>query len=256
MPVLTATGSRWWRLWKGSPLASRDASFHERGIVGALFAPLKLAFGGLLVLLALILAAWIIDWIFVFKVWPSGLERLQSLLEQDLARATQLWDSYSEFPRFATATANFFYAMLFKLTGIHDMSARFAEGAALSIPDTIVRNTYIANFEAIQVAMVATQLFGIRLAILLMTAPLLLLVCLVALTDGLVQRAVRRASGGRESASLYHRAKHLQVALMAIGLLIGLLWPATIDVRWIGVPLTAFLGILTRLQWAYYKKHL
>lgn len=58
------------------------------------------------------------------------------------------------------------------------MGARFAEGAALSIPDTIVRNTYIANFEAIRVAMVGTQLFGVRLA-----TPLLALVHCVALTD-------------------------------------------------------------------------
>ncbi len=43
------------------------------------------------------------------------------------------------------------------------MGMRFAEGAALSIPDTIVRNTYVANHEAIEVAMIATQLLGIRL---------------------------------------------------------------------------------------------
>jgi len=162
----------------------------------------------------LILAAWIIDWICVFKVWPDGLDRLQRILQEDLASAALLWDSYREFPRFALATANFLYAMLFKLTGIHDMGARFAEGVALSIPDTVVRDTYIANFQAIQVAMVGTQMFGIRLATLLMFTPFLGLVYLVALTDGLVQRAVRRASGGRESASLYHRAKHLQLIVL------------------------------------------
>ncbi len=43
---------------------------------------------------------------------------------------------------------------------------------------------------------------------------------------------------------------------MATGLLIGLFWPASVDVRWIGLPLAAALAILTRLQWAYYKKHL
>ena len=176
-------------------MASRDASFHERGIAGALFAPLKLAFGGILVLLALILAAWIIDWVFVFKVWPDGLERLQQILDEDLASAARLWDSYREPQRFAVATANFLYAMLFKLTGIHDMGARFAEGSALSIPDTIVRDTYIAKFDAIQVAMVGTQLFGVRLAALAMTMPMFALVYCVAAVDWLAQRAVRRACG-------------------------------------------------------------
>ena len=237
-------------------MASRESSFHERGIAGALFAPLKWSFGGLLVLLALILAAWIIDWVFVFKVWPDGLERLQSLLDEDLARAARLWDSYSEFPRFAAATANFLYAMCFKVTGIHDMGTRFADGAALSIPDTIVRDTYIANFEAIQVAMVGTQLFGARLAVLAMAMPMFALVYCVASVDGLAQRAVRRASGGRESASLYHRAKYLQVVLLVASGTASLLPPVSIDQRWTWVPTAIVLAILARVQWAYYKKHL
>lgn len=237
-------------------MGSRNASFHERGAAGALFAPLKWFFGALFLFLALILAAWTIDWVFVFKVWPDGLERLQGLLDEDLARAAWLWDSYGEFPHFATATANFLYAMLFKMTGIHDMGARFADGAALPIPDTIVRNTYIANFEAIQVAMVGTQLFGIRLATLLMGAPLLALVYFVALTDGLVQRAVRRAGGGRESASLYHRAKHFQVMLLTTCGAVSLLLPLSIDPRWLWGPGFVVFAILARLQWAYYKKHL
>ena len=43
------------------------------------------------------------------------------------------------------------------------MGMRFAEGAALSIPDTIVRNTYLSNSEAIEVAMIGMQLLGVRL---------------------------------------------------------------------------------------------
>ena len=91
---------------------------------------------------------------------------------------------------------------------------------------------------------------------LAMTAPLLLLMYNVGAMDGLTQRAIRRACGGRESGSLYHRAKHLQVALIVVAVLTGLLWPALPDIRWIGLPLTAALGIFSRVQWAYYKKHL
>lgn len=219
-------------------------------------APLKWLCVSVLLVLGLILAAWIVDWIFVFKVWPEGVASLQSILDQDLARTTRIECWYHDLPKLAAASANFLYAALFQVTGIHDMGARYADAAELSIPDTIVRNTYIANFEAIRVAMVGTQLFGVRMATLIMALPQLALVYGVALTDGLVQRAIRRAGGGHESASLYHRAKHLQLALTAIGLLIALLWPASVDVRWIGVALTPALGILARLQWAYYKKHL
>ena len=75
------------------------------------------------------------------------------------------------------------------------MGSRFADGAALSIPDTIVRNTYVANYQAIQVAMIGTQLFGVRLAVLLAFSPLLVLAYAAAMTDGLVQRSIRRAGG-------------------------------------------------------------
>lgn len=237
-------------------MASRNASFHEGGFVGALLAPLKFLFALVLTFVGITLAAWIVDWIFVFKIWPEGIDRLRSILATDLARARELAAWQGAAPGAVTGTANSLYGLVFRITGIHDMGMRFAEGAALSIPDTIVRNTYLANIEAIEVAMIGTQLLGVRLATLSLLAPILVLIYLVAGADGLTQRAIRRASGGRESASLYHRAKHLQVALMAAGLLICLFWPASVDVRWIGLPLAAILGILTRLQWAYYKKHL
>ena len=236
-------------------LASRNASFHEGGFAGALLAPLKLVFALTMAFIGILVVAWIVDWTFVFKVWPDGIDRLKGILAEDLARARDLAQWQGGVPGVVTGTANFLYALVFRFTGIHDMGMRFAEGAALSIPDTIVRNTYIANREAIEVAMIGTQLLGVRLATLAMVAPILVLTYIVAGADGLTQRAIRRASGGRESASLYHRAKHLQVALMAIGLLTALLWPATLDVRWIGLTLAATLGVLTRFQWAYYKKH-
>jgi len=237
-------------------LASRNASFHEGGIAGALLAPLKFAFALMLTFLGILVAAWIVDWMFVFKVWPDGIDRLRSILAADLVRARDLAAWQGGVPGAVAGTANFLYGVVFRFTGIHDMGMRFAEGAALSIPDTIVRKTYMANRDVIEVAMIGTQLLGVRLAMLAMLAPILALIYVVAGVDGLTQRAIRRASGGRESASLYHRAKHLQVALMAIALLVGLLWPAAIDIRWLGVPLAACLAILTRLQWAYYKKHL
>lgn len=237
-------------------MASRNASFHERGIAGALFAPLKFTFALSLVFVALLLLAWIIDWVFVFKVWPEGIDRLKAILAADLERASDLATQQGWPPGVAAGTANFLYETVFRMAGIHDTGTRFADGTALSIPDTVVRNTYMANRDAIEVAMVGTQLLGVRLATLALTVPLLVVVYIVGAMDGLTQRAMRRACGGRESGSLYHRAKHLQVALIVVAVLTGLLWPPVTDVRCIGLPLTAALGVLSRLQWAYYKKHL
>ena len=237
-------------------MASRNASFHEGVVVGALLAPLKLGFVLLLGVAGIVVVAWIVDWTFVFKVWPDGVERLKSTMAADLARALELAEWQGEVPSVVTGTANFLYGLVFGVTGIHDMGLRFAAGAALSIPDTIVRNSYLANIEAIEVAMIGTQLLGVRLATLGMMVPLLVLVYLVAAADGLTQRAIRRACGGRESASLYHRAKHLQVMLVAMGGVLVLIQPVSIDPRLVGEPVALLVGLLARLQWACYKKHL
>jgi integrating conjugative element membrane protein (TIGR03747 family) len=237
-------------------LASRNASFNEGVVAGALLAPLKLGFLLMLTLVGILVATWIVDWTFVFKVWPDGIDRLKGILAADLARALELAEWQGGVPGVVTGTANFMYGLVFGMTGVHDMGLRFAQGAALSIPDTIVRNTYLANRESIEVAMIGTQLLGVRLATLGMMVPLLVLVYLVAAADGLTQRAIRRACGGRESASLYHRAKHLQVMLLAMGGVLVLIQPVSIDPRLVGVPVALLVGMLARLQWACYKKHL
>jgi len=237
-------------------LASRNSSFHERGIAGTLLAPLKWFCMSLLLLLGLMLAGWIIDWILVFRVWPEGLARLQSILAQDLARVHHLESWCDDLPRLAAGTGNLLYSSLFQVTGIHDMGARFADDAALSVPDTMMRHTYIANYDAMQVAMVGTQLFGVRLAVLTTAIPLFALVYTVALSDGFVQRAVRRASGGRESGSLYHRAKRFQLALVSASAALSVLLPMSIDPGFLLLPAVTVFGILVRIQWTYYKKHL
>ena len=237
-------------------MASRNASFHEGVFAGALLAPLKIGFLLILGLVGVVVVAWIVDWTFVFKVWPEGVLRLKGILAADLARGIELAEWQGGMPSAVTGTANFLYGLVFGVTGIHDMGLRFAQGAALSIPDTIVRNSYFANIDAIEVAMIGTQLLGVRLVTLAMMAPLLMLVYLVAAADGLTQRAIRRACGGRESASLYHRAKHLQVMLLVMGGVLTLIQPVSLDPRLVGVPVALFVGILARLQWACYKKHL
>jgi integrating conjugative element membrane protein (TIGR03747 family) len=237
-------------------LVSRNASFNEGVVAGALLAPLKLGCLLMLTLVGILVVAWIVDWTFVFKVWPEGVGRLKGILTADLARGIELAEWQNGVSKAVAGTANFLYGLVFGVTGIHDMGLRFAQGAALSIPDTIVRNSYLANIDAIEVAMIGTQLLGVRLVPLAMMAPLLMLVYLVAAADGLTQRAIRRASGGRESASLYHRAKHLQVMLLVMSGVLVLIQPVSIDPRLVGVPVALFAGMLARLQWACYKKHL
>ena len=103
----------------------------------------------------------------------------------------------------------------------------------------------------------ATLLFGVKLAIALLWLMLMGLLLVVSTIDGLVQRAIRRACGGHESASIYHRAKHFGLGLLpsAIGV-IYFCWPTAIERGWIFVPGTLVAVLLARLQVTYYKKYL
>ncbi|MCD6680739.1 MAG: DUF4400 domain-containing protein [Burkholderiaceae bacterium] len=221
-----------------------------------LLSPLKLVFSLALGLAALLLCAWILDWVFVFKVWPQGIERLRELLANDLEQGVALAAQQGAGPGAITAPANALYSIVFEATGIHDMGTQFAHGAAVSIPDTILRRSYMSHQEGIEVAMVGTQLLGVRAAILVRFAPLLPLLYAVGAADGFAQRAIRRTCGGRVSAGLYHRAKYLQVAVLGLGGVGLLLWPG--PVQWeLCVPIGAVLaGGMASVQWTYYKRHM
>lgn len=184
------------------------------------------------------------------------MDRLRSLLAADLPHGIALAAVQGAEAGQITAVANFLYGLVFEATGIHDMGVQFAEPSALSIPDTVVRRSYLTHREVIEAAMVGTQLLGVRFAILMRFLPLLALLHVVGAVDGLTDRAIRRSCGGRESASLYHRAKYLQMVVLGLGALGLLVWPGPVAwelfVGWI----VTLAGVLARLQWAYYKKHL
>ena len=237
-------------------MASKNASFHEGPLAGILLSPLKLVFSLGLGLVVILLVAWSIDWVFVSRVWPDGVDRLRSLLAADLAHGIALAARQGRGAGEITGPANFLYGLVFEATGIHDMGLRFAEGSALSIPDTVVRRSYLAHRGAIETAMVGTQLLGVRFVTCTRFLPLLLLLYAVGTADGLTERAIRRSCGGRESASLYHRAKYLQMAVLGLGGVIVLVWPGPIPWLWVAVAMAASSAMLARGQWAYYKKHL
>jgi hypothetical protein len=236
-------------------MGSRNTSFHEGALARVLLAPFKLGFALTLGLAGLLLVAWTLDWLFVVQVWPGRVEGLRNLLGDEIAAGTALAGRQGASIAAITAPANGLYALVFEATGLHVMGQRFAQSGSLSIPDTVVRSTWIARHEAIEVAMLGTQLLGLRAGILARFLPLLALLYAVGAAEGLSRRSIRRARAARESASMYHRAKYGQVVVLALGGAALLLWPA--PVAWglcAGVG-AAVVGVLAAGQWAYYKKH-
>ncbi len=107
------------------------------------------------------------------------------------------------------------------------------------------------------VAAYGVVLFAAKLGILVAIMSAAAVLLLVAGVDGLVQRSIRKACGGVESAALYHRAKLYAFRLVppAAGL-IYFCNPLALDPAWIFVPTLALSALLLRVQATFYKKHL
>jgi integrating conjugative element membrane protein (TIGR03747 family) len=237
-------------------VASRNASFREDVFVAALLRPLRLMLwaGGIAV--GLLIGACLVDAYFVFHVWAEGIEHLRQLLVHDVERLSVLAARQGWPEGFVTRSANVLYRLVFEASGMHEMGVRFSQGQGLSILDSVVRGFYLRHAEGIEVAMVAVQLFGARLALLAMASPLLLLMYAVGAVQGIVYRRIRTACGGRESASLYHRAKHGLVVTLAVATLLVLMLPVTVDPRTGLVVFAGLVALGATVQWRFYKKAL
>jgi integrating conjugative element membrane protein (TIGR03747 family) len=197
------------------------------------------------------------------QVWSEaeGLAQAQQTLSRDLALTHDLRPD-APLTGLAGTCAKGVYGFFFQLIPIE----RWMTNAAM-LPaqpdvtyyggDIIARKDLVYPLQdELYLAMLRAQIFGVRLAILMGASPLFLLVWTLGLVDGLTQRTIRRACAGRESSSMYHRAKFFQFAGLATGAMVYLMWPVSIRPEWIVIPLALLTGLLARVQWTYLKKYL
>ena len=231
-------------------MASRAATLHG-GYAGAVSAPFRyLAY--LTVLLAgLLLAAWVIAGFLVFKIWPHGMQPLEAAI----ARTAAAVEGPYGIPLLraqGVAWANGLYHALFVASAIEPIIT--ADPHALTPFDQTVQRFFVSMLPALQVAMLATKLYGLRLALWLSAILPVALGYAVGMIDGLVERSIRRYCGGRESATLYHRAKYAIAGVVGLSLFVYVGVPTTFELQWGSWVMAAGVGVLSRLQWKYYKK--
>jgi integrating conjugative element membrane protein (TIGR03747 family) len=106
-------------------------------------------------------------------------------------------------------------------------------------------------------ALLGTKLLILRLYLIVRWSPLFLLLGFVGLIDGLAQRAIRRASAGRESALVYHSAKPLIMLTLILGLFVGLVLPiSTQHAEWLFVIAALLFGLSIQITTKRFKKYL
>ncbi|MGQ0530268.1 MAG: DUF4400 domain-containing protein, partial [Panacagrimonas sp.] len=95
-----------------------------------------------------------------------------------------------------------------------------------------------------------------RLAVLILSLPLLLLAAQGGFADGQVVWFLRRTGGGRESGFIYHRAKRAVAYSLVLSAAIYLIPPAVMNPRWVLPPLLVIFASGIRYSTAYFKKYL
>jgi integrating conjugative element membrane protein (TIGR03747 family) len=160
---------------------------------------------------------------------------------------------------FVERVANGAYWVVFEATSIQKLLSTppAPKDDKIALAGAIRRGTWAAFKPELATAAYATVLYGVKLGVLALALPLLALLMLCFGVDGMVQRYIRRACGGHESASLYHRAKLYGTKLMPpFAAVIFLCSPIAFDPAWLLIPVTLFSALLLRVQATYYKKYL
>jgi integrating conjugative element membrane protein (TIGR03747 family) len=175
-------------------------------------------------------------------------------LQTDLGRSLISADP----ARFTKTIADRTYYVLFELTRITDFIDWIAQAPASreSSPRQRLHALLRTTAEYLLVAIQVTQVFSVRLAILVLAMPIFVMFCLVAVVDGLVQRDLRRWGGGRESSFVYHWAKRAALPLLALTWILYLALPFSLHPSFVVLPFATLFALSVAVTASTFKKYL
>ena len=231
-------------------MASRSATFNA-GYSGALLAPFRYLAYLTLLMSGLLLATWVIDAFLVFKIWPDGMRPLEVAIATTAAGVDGP-DGIPFLRAQGLAWAKGLYHALFVGSAIEQIVV--ADPQQLPPFDQTVQRFFVSMLPALQVAMLATKLYGLRIALWLSAIVPVVLAYAVGMIDGLAERSIRRYSAGRESATIYHRAKYAITSVVGFWLFVYVCLPMPFELGSGSWAVAAVVGVLARSQWKYYKK--
>ncbi len=237
----------------------RERSDHpqpaQRGIVlrslGGIF---RLAGWLLLALVFSILT----EWVGLTFFWQDqGVAHCHRMLEHEVS---YLQSGYRPHPlvhdpaRFAAGWAES-ARRLFDKTGLPDWADRVADSGGGRLGAWTGR-LYRLVEPYLWSAWYIVQVFAVRLAVLTLALPAFALAGMAAVSDGLVQRDLRKYGGGRESAFVYHHAKRLIGPSLILPWIVYLALPVSVHPNFVVLPFAALFGISVAVAASMFKKYL
>ncbi len=204
----------------------------------------------------------VIEWVGMVLWWPEeGIAHSRTMLANEISYLDSDFRRSivsSDPARFAKRVADSTYHYLFEVTQF----TRFIRWVSPPPhPDEqglrpTLHRIYRPLAEFVIAAMQVTQVFSVRLAILLLATPVFLLFSLVALVDGLVRRDLRRWGGGRESSFVYHYAKKAAIPLVVLTWVVYLALPVSLHPTFIVIPFATLFALAVTVTASTFKKYL
>ena len=204
----------------------------------------------------------LIEWTGMVLWWPEeGLNHSRDMLAAEIGYLqTDFGRSLlsSDPALFTKAVADKTYHVLFEVTHVADI---IEWAGARQRPDESGLRTRLHEalrpiVKYVLAAMQVTQVFSVRLAILILAMPVFVLFSLVALVDGLVKRDLRRWGGGRESSFVYHWAKRCALPLLVLTWVVYLALPFSLHPSFVILPFAALFAMSVAVTAGTFKKYL
>lgn len=212
--------------------------------IGLVMEGLSWALGAWLLAIAIELAG-------ILWVWPEqGAQHARSMLDFEIGyidREVVRSLVTSEPARFAGDIVLWLRYWLFEATGLWPWLQQ-----ALSQP---VQGFWAWCLEALLSAVYITEVFGVRLAILLLALPLFGITALAAIGEGLLARDLRRWDGGRESSYRYHLAKKAVKPAFIGPWVLYLSAPISVHPLLVLLPCVAVFGVAIAVMFGSFKKY-
>ena len=212
-------------------MARTSASKRPPGLIAKLVDKLFMGASWLLIWpICLFLFSVALDWtLIVLGVWP--IDHARTMLDTELRYLGMMDQSLYGIPASSIAL------------GMMDQVERWGlAGLQKDMADSAIMAVQAAE-AALSSAINILLILIVRLAIVCCALPAFLLVGLVAFTDGLVERDIRRFCGAVESSWVYHLAKPWVMPSILLATVVYLTIPISVNPGIIFLPAIAAMGI-------------
>ena len=220
------------------------------------FKPLGLMMTTVSYLLIAILIAILVEWIGMHFWWDST--HAQSVL---MAELEHLGDNFTtSFTGHHPADLALLVATQTKAMLTENAVAVYFSQLAVEQPNSyffaVVGSTINAFSVYIESALFVTMIISVRLTIIILSMLILVLVSLVSVVDGLVERELRNYGGDIEHSRIVHLGLYWSPKLAVAAPVLYLAWPGVANPVFFFVPAMCLFGVTNYIIFSKYQKRL